>query len=708
MRSEDKSASAGRWASLLRALLASFAGMWLFAGCASQRGGPPPAFYPPSPAPPRVQYLRSYSGSDDLHTRDAFLTFLIGKPAPDRIGKPYGLAMWDSKIYVCDTQLNAIRVFDLKKQRIGMFAPSGGGALKKPLNISIDHDGTTYVADTVRGQVIIYRSNGECLAVIGGPKEMKPVDVALSSDRFMVSDMKNHQVKVFDKTTHALLFAVPREPQNDSEKLFAPANVAVGPDGSIYVSDMGAFRVQKYDAMGKYLVTLGRHGDMPGEFARPKGVAVSKSGYVFAVDAAAQSVQVFDQAGKLLMFFGEVGGSQYPLNLPAKVIIDYEHVELFREYVSDDFEVEFLLLVSNQYGPRKIHVYGFGHGRSTGPKTITVAEATAMGARTAEEAAPPVEPEIEPEITEPDEKKIVPPPAVVKPVPEPAGNGPARVVQEDEADIERMEQPAAEDVRPDDEPAEQEDAPTGPALEPIPPVTDEPVRQPAVVPAPLPPRETKPETEAEVAVVTEPRPEPQSVVVAEPVPEPVAKPRPEPEPDVVSEPVRPRPADQPIALGAVIERATSPEALSPTAAREPVEPAGMAAERARRFLAAVKTRDRRTVRRMLEVDRALAVNATADGGTTALHMAAVLRDTKLLIMLLDAGADVNARTFVGSTPLHWAVMSDNVTSAKELIKAGAAVDTVDSEGLTPLQSAEQRGNTRMLKLIGAAVEHEER
>jgi hypothetical protein len=119
--------------------------------------------------------------------------------------------------------------------------------------------------------------------------------------------------------------------------------------------------VKTYDADGKYLRSYGRAGDRPGEFSRPKGVAVDREGRVYVVDAAAQVIQIFDAGGRLLLFFGEPKGSPVNLNLPAKVIIDYDHVNLFQKYAAPGFQIDYLVLASNQMGDRKINVYGFGH-----------------------------------------------------------------------------------------------------------------------------------------------------------------------------------------------------------------------------------------------------------------------------------------------------------------------------------------------------------
>ena len=133
--------------------------------------------------------------------------------------------------------------------------------------------------------------------------------------------------------------------------------------GRVYVSDMAACQIFVYDADGKYLRSIGARGDLPGQFARPKGVAVDKAGRVYVVDAAADVCQVFDAEGQLLLFFGEPTGSPAPLSLPAAVIVDDQNLAAFQKYAAPDFVLEQLVVIANQYGNRKISVYGLGHPR---------------------------------------------------------------------------------------------------------------------------------------------------------------------------------------------------------------------------------------------------------------------------------------------------------------------------------------------------------
>ena len=75
---------------------------------------------------------------------------------------------------------NVVEVFDLVKKRARYFAPRGEGRLLMPINISIDADGTRYVADTGRSQVVIFDKDGNFLEAIGTKDEMKPCDVAIA------------------------------------------------------------------------------------------------------------------------------------------------------------------------------------------------------------------------------------------------------------------------------------------------------------------------------------------------------------------------------------------------------------------------------------------------------------------------------------------------------------------------------------------------
>ncbi len=339
-------------------------GLALLSGCSTPAPTAPKkfTFFPPPPDDPRIQFLTAFAGEAQMGRTRGFSDFVTGeKKTANPLVKPYGLALHDGKIYVCDTVAHNIEVFDLKKKRATYFEPQGEGKLRLPINISIDADGTRYVADTMRQQVLIYAKDGTFVAAMGKKDELKPSDVAITSDRLYITDLNNHAVKVFSKADRKLLFAIPLDEKNDKEKLFLPSNLAVDNNGKrLLVSDTGANRVQVYDLDGKYLRTIGQQGVAPGLFARPKGVAADRAGLTYVVDAATQVVQIFDAAGRLLLFFGQAGAStRGEVVLPAAVKVDYDHVNYFQKYVAPGYRCEYLILVTSQYGGQKVSVYGF-------------------------------------------------------------------------------------------------------------------------------------------------------------------------------------------------------------------------------------------------------------------------------------------------------------------------------------------------------------
>ncbi len=339
----------------------------LAAGCATQsKKAPTYYFFPPPPDEPRLQYLTSFSSEKEFRGGEdkSLMNFLTGsKPLRRELAKPYGVAAGDKKFYICDTDLGVVIVLDLQTRRMRLLAAQGEGALKLPLNVAVDKDGTVYVADSQRDQVVIYDKNDNYVAALGTLGEMKPRDVAVSGERIYVADLQKHGVRVFDKATRAPLFEIPRgqDATNKLAELQTPTNLALDSQGRLYVGDTGGFHVQVFDAEGKYLRTVGEFGDGPGQFSRVKGVAVDRENRLYAVDTMSQVIQVFNDEGRLLTFFGDPTAGKAIQNLPAKVMVDYEDVGVFQSYVAPNFKVEHLVVVINQLGGHKLSVYGFGH-----------------------------------------------------------------------------------------------------------------------------------------------------------------------------------------------------------------------------------------------------------------------------------------------------------------------------------------------------------
>jgi sugar lactone lactonase YvrE len=276
------------------------------------------------------------------------------------IWKPYGLAIRDGKIFVCDTQAGNVSVADLATRKMRYLKPEGVAAMKTPINVAVDKDGTVFVTDTGREQVLIYDRDGKLLEALGKKAEMRPCGIALAGDRLYVTDLKAHNVRVYNKANRQLLFTFPKERGDTNSSVFQPTNVAVDRNGRVCVADTGGFCVKIYDPEGNFLRSFGQLGVTPGQFTLPKGVGIDREGRVYVVDAAAAVVQLFDAEGRLLMFFGEPKSSgDAGLYLPAAITIDYDNVSWFEKYLAPGCRLEYVILLTNQVGPHKVSVFGF-------------------------------------------------------------------------------------------------------------------------------------------------------------------------------------------------------------------------------------------------------------------------------------------------------------------------------------------------------------
>ncbi len=337
-------------------------------GCAPEKvkeDTPPPfqgsLFYPAPPDPPRIQYLTTFSGERDVTKPVSdFTSFVLGdQPRTESLKQPYGVEMFAGRLYVVDTGAARIAVFDLKNRRFLSIAGVGNGRMKRPINITIDKDGTKFVCDTGRKQILVYDRNDQYVKAFGEKGQFKPVDSVIAGNRLYVVDIEHHQIHILDKVTGVSLGAFGKAGSAIGE-LFHPTNIAIGPEGDIYVVETSNFRVQRFTPDGSSVETYGKIGDSLGQFARPKGIAVDRQGRIYVGDAAFENVQVFDNAGRLLLFFGTQGAAGQRMNLPAGVSLDYANIGLFQRFADPRFKLEYVIFVTSQFGPNKVDVFGFG------------------------------------------------------------------------------------------------------------------------------------------------------------------------------------------------------------------------------------------------------------------------------------------------------------------------------------------------------------
>jgi hypothetical protein len=88
----------------------------------------------------------------------------------------------------------------------------------------------------------------------------------------------------------------------------SPTQLAVAPDGTIYVLDRQVPVVRAYGPDGTYLRDLGRDGAGPGEYNNPDGLGVLPDGRVIVKDPGNARIQVFTPGGEPAGGWSYIGG----------------------------------------------------------------------------------------------------------------------------------------------------------------------------------------------------------------------------------------------------------------------------------------------------------------------------------------------------------------------------------------------------------------
>lgn len=314
------------------------AGVLLLAGCAVTTQAPKVQEIPVFPAAPdeaRFIYERTLYSSADVAKEDKnaeLKRFLTGETKTgEGLGKPYGVAVFHGRVFVSDTGLHSVAVFDIPGQRFFRIGEDDLGKLVTPIGLDVDGKGNLYVVDSGAKLVQVYDQDGKYLRTLAGGKWfLRPSGIAVDAEgsRIYVVDTggvssQEHRVRVFDAQSGEHLLDIGKRGTEPGE-LNLPRDVTVGQDGLLYVVDGGNFRVQVFRPDGTFVRVFGGIGRQGGQFSRPKEVASDMAGNVYIVDSAFGNFQIFTPDGQLLLSVGsrseKDGMAKYML--PSGIAID--------------------------------------------------------------------------------------------------------------------------------------------------------------------------------------------------------------------------------------------------------------------------------------------------------------------------------------------------------------------------------------------------
>lgn len=216
------------------------------------------------------------------------------------------------------------------------------------------------MADPVREQIVVFGPDDQYVTAFDLPEPARPVDVAVyGNELFVLDNDESCQIVVLDRSSGEVLRTL-GGPGAEPGQFRIPGSLCIDPDGYLYVSDTHNWRIQKLTRDGEPVWVRGTAGYTLGQFGRPRGIRVGPDGIIYVVDGATELVQMFDSEGHILMRFGGPGNAPGALSLPSTLTIDPTSVPYFKQYIHEDFKVDYLIMVASQYGTHLINVYALG------------------------------------------------------------------------------------------------------------------------------------------------------------------------------------------------------------------------------------------------------------------------------------------------------------------------------------------------------------
>ena len=310
----------------------------------------PPVQWPEPPDAPRIRFVRAFRHSDDLEKSGwaSVRRGIFGGSNDPSLSQPMGLAVSadGQRVYIADYSLGAVLVADFAANTMRPFAPDE--PMGKAFNVALDADENVYVSDPLGGLVRVFSRAGRVLLAIGNKQLERPTGIAVDPTRKLlyVSDTsrrksENHRVRVFDlagKWLRDLGAQEGRPTKGDADgQWHFPTYIAIDPtNGDAYVGDTMNFRIQVFDAAGKFVRKYGENGDGPGMFARLKGLAFDSLGNLYVVDGDHSNVQLFNKSFQALMFFGGYARKLEYFDIPSGIAIDPKTNRIYvcNEYIS--------------------------------------------------------------------------------------------------------------------------------------------------------------------------------------------------------------------------------------------------------------------------------------------------------------------------------------------------------------------------------------
>lgn len=168
--------------------------------------------------------------------------------------------------------------------------------------LAVDSRGRVYVFQRSDPPVVVFDADGRYVGAWGAGMIADAHGIAISGDdRVFLVDRDAHQILICRTDGTEIGRIGERHHPRFQAPFNHPTDVAVAPDGRIFVSDgYGNSAVHRFSPEGRHELTWGRQGRGNGEFTTPHAIWVDSKNRVLVADRENDRVQLFDRDGNFL------------------------------------------------------------------------------------------------------------------------------------------------------------------------------------------------------------------------------------------------------------------------------------------------------------------------------------------------------------------------------------------------------------------------
>jgi len=202
----------------------------------------------------------------------------------------------DGTLYLMDNRKSEVVCVDHYGWTLSRFGGSGRkkGQFDEPIDVGVDKEGNVYVLDADRNLVQKFSSTGKYLAKFGstdrGPAHIdQPQDMSvIASNIYVVNWQRENSVSVFGMDGKAK-----NAPPHEFGDIYTPFGIAANTSGSVFVYSKSNRTIQYFDASA----SAGNIFEKKKQFSLVSDMEFNAMGQLFICDESRRDIQVFSYTG---------------------------------------------------------------------------------------------------------------------------------------------------------------------------------------------------------------------------------------------------------------------------------------------------------------------------------------------------------------------------------------------------------------------------